>query len=169
MAASCTVSSPQPFNPNPRSYLARGICTFGRLADAAAVVPLHLLMPALHAAEQRQTGVLRGGRLGGGKNWKSSSKPPREFYCTPGMSSGGEILLHARRQRPSARLFQQPPLLGPQPRTNLWSGMTAEVRVTIPDTEMSLLMSEGLRSRITLTSRRLKMRACGAWRALDRV
>ena len=33
--------------------------------------------------------------------------------------------------------------------------MTPLVRVTMPDTEMSLLMSAGLRSRITLVSRRL--------------
>ena len=38
--------------------------------------------------------------------------------------------------------------------------MTPEVRVTIPLTEISLLMSEGLRSRMTLISSRLKMRAC---------
>ena len=43
----------------------------------------------------------------------------------------------------------------PNSTPHLWSGMTPEVRVTMPLTEMSLLMSAGLRSRITLVSRRL--------------
>ena len=134
--------------------LASRVVAGGGLVHLAAVVPRQLLVPALRAGKQRQAATRgRAGAEGQGGAAGAGS----------GVSVGWKqgLLLAAARAAAHIRPYSPPNALPhkdhpiPIYTAHLWSGMTAEVRVTMPDTAMSLLMSAGLRSRMTLDSRRL--------------